>query len=66
MVSCNHEELLNVKEAAQVLKIGINAMYKLIHQGEIHVLKLNGNKIRRATLDEFIRQQEQCASLDQK
>lgn len=53
-----HEELLNVKEAAKVLKIGINAMYELIKKGEIKVLKLNGSKIRRETLDDFIRGKE--------
>jgi excisionase family DNA binding protein len=55
----NQEELLNVKEAAKILRIGVNAMYKLINNREVKALKLNGNKIRRIELDDFIRRKSE-------
>ena len=48
------EELLTVKETAEVLKCGLNYVYELINKGLLPCMKLGHIKIRRSSLDEFI------------
>lgn len=47
-------ELLTVKEAKKILKIGIPNIYKLIEKGEIKALDLYGLKIPRYEVQNFI------------
>ncbi|MDO4173937.1 MAG: helix-turn-helix domain-containing protein [Eubacteriales bacterium] len=52
------DTLLTVKEVSRVLKTNINYVYKLIRTGLLPVLKLGSYKIRRSSLDEFLKKYE--------
>lgn len=54
----NTEMLYTVAETADILKCGTNYVYKLINTGQLKCLKLGHLKIRRSTLEEFLKQYE--------
>lgn len=47
------DTLYTVTEVGQILKIGKNRVYDLIHAGLLPALKLGGLKIRKSSLCEF-------------
>lgn len=49
-----HEELLDVKEVAEILGIPEKRVYELNKAGVIKFLKIGSYKCRRSTLDKFI------------
>ena len=51
----NYDDILNVEEACEALKIGYNAMYKLLNTGKLKGYR-NGRvwRIPKAALVEFI------------
>ena len=53
----NYDDILNVEEACEALKIGYNAMYKLLNTGKLKGYR-NGRvwRIPKAALVEFIRE----------
>ena len=53
----NYDDILNVEEACEALKIGFNAMYELLNTGKIKGYR-NGRvwRIPKAALVEFIRE----------
>lgn len=52
------EELLTVNEVAKVLKTNVNYVHALRKTGQLKFLKLGCYKVRRETLNEFIRNSE--------
>ena len=52
------DRLLTASEAADVLSIGINTMYKLLNSGLIKYMVLGKKKIRSSELDRFMREYE--------
>ncbi len=53
-----NEELLTVKDAAKILKCGVNYVYKLTENGLLPYMVIGHRKIRRSSLDEFISKYE--------
>jgi len=53
----NYDDILNVEEACEALKIGYNAMYELLNTGKLKGYR-NGRvwRIPKAALVEFIRE----------
>jgi len=53
----NYDDVLNVEEACEALKIGYNAMYELLNTGKLKGYR-NGRvwRIPKAALVEFIRE----------
>ena len=53
----NYDDILNVEEACEALKIGYNAMYELLNTGNLRGYR-NGRvwRIPKAALVEFIRE----------
>ena len=53
----NYDDILNVEEACEALKIGYNAMYELLNTGKLRGYR-NGCvwRIPKAALVEFIRE----------
>ena len=53
----NYDDVLNVEEACEALKIGYNAMYELLNTGKLRGYR-NGRvwRIPKAALVEFIRE----------
>lgn len=49
-----YKPLYTVKEAAEILMVGINTVYDLIHSKELPALKLGQYKIRGKDLETFI------------
>lgn len=48
-------ELLSIKEAAAVLNCGVTSFYKMLNNGQLKGVRLNGKTlIPRTELDEFI------------
>lgn len=54
------DNLYSVNEVAQLLKVGKNRVYDLIHAGLLPVLKIGGMKIRKKSLNEFLENYEGC------
>lgn len=52
------DELLTVKETAQVLKVNVHRVYDLIRSGLLPALKLGSLKIRSEALCKFLRDYE--------
>lgn len=52
------EELLTVREAAQVLRTNVDYVHALRRAGLLRFLKLGQFKVRRSELDRFIRESE--------
>ena len=51
-----HEELLTVKEVADILKLNILTVYDYIKRGEFRAIKLGRNyRVDRKEFDKFIR-----------
>jgi len=48
--------LLSVIDAAEVLGIGKNKMYEIVHAGHLGVLKIGGTKIPYHELERFTRE----------
>jgi excisionase family DNA binding protein len=53
----NYDDILNVEEACEALKIGYNAMYELLNTGKLRGYR-NGRvwRIPKAALVEYIRE----------
>ena len=49
------DELYTVKEAAKIMKVNVHRVYDLIRAGLLPALKLGSIKIRRESLEEFLR-----------
>ena len=49
------DELYTVKEAAKIMKVNVHKVYDLIHAGLLPALKLGSIKIRKESLEEFLR-----------
>lgn len=49
------DELYTVKEVAKIMKVNVHKVYDLIHAGLLPALKLGSIKIRRESLEEFLR-----------
>ncbi len=49
-----YKPLYTVKETAEILMVGINTVYDLIHTKELPALKLGQYKIRGTDLEKFI------------
>ena len=49
------DELYTVKEAAKIMKANVHKVYDLIHAGLLPALKLGSIKIRKESLEEFLR-----------
>ena len=52
----SHDALLTTQEACEVLKIGMNALYGLLHSGELKAFR-NGRvwRIPKEAVEEYIR-----------
>lgn len=48
------EMVYTVKEVAEILKCGVNFVYKLIDTGQLRCMKLGSIKVRKSTLEEFL------------
>lgn len=48
------EMVYTVKEVSEILKCGVNFVYKLIDAGQLRCLKLGNTKVRKSTLEEFL------------
>ncbi|MGM9649664.1 MAG: helix-turn-helix domain-containing protein [Butyricicoccaceae bacterium] len=59
-----NDELLTVKQTKEVLKIGENRVYDLLNSGLIPYLKLGGYKVRRSSLELFMKEYEGCDLTD--
>lgn len=55
------EELLTVKECSKILKTNTDYVYRLINSGKLKCLIVGSKKVRRTTLDNFIRD---CEGMD--
>lgn len=52
-------ELLTIKEAAAVLRVGTAAVYRLVHSGKLRAFRIRRDyRITRASLEELIRELE--------
>ena len=51
-----YEPLYTVKEAAQVLKINVSAVYRLINTKQLVGLRLGSVKVRGSDLERFLEQ----------
>jgi excisionase family DNA binding protein len=50
--------IIDIEEVMEILKIGRNAMYKLLNSGEIPAFRIGNNwKITNGAVDEYIRKQ---------
>ena len=49
------DELYTVKETAEIMKVNVHRVYDLIRAGLLPALKLGSIKIRRESLEEFLR-----------
>jgi excisionase family DNA binding protein len=50
--------IIDIEEVMEILKIGRNAMYKLLNSGEIPAFRIGNNwKITNGTIDDYIRKQ---------
>lgn len=49
------DELYTVKEVAKIMKVNVHRVYDLIRAGLLPALKLGSIKIRKESLDEFLR-----------
>lgn len=49
------DELYTVKEAAKIMKVNVHKVYDLIHARLLPALKLGSIKIRKESLEEFLR-----------
>lgn len=58
------EIVYSVSDAANLLKVGKNRIYDLIHAGLLPVLKIGGWKIRKQSLENFLEQYEGCDLTD--
>lgn len=58
------EELLTVKQVAQVLKTNTAYVYRLRDSGLLRFMKLGTLKCRRGVLDEFIRRMDGMDATD--
>lgn len=52
------EMVYTVNEVAEILRCGINYVYKLINTGQLKCMKLPKIKVRRSTLEEFLERYE--------
>lgn len=48
------EMVYTVKEVAEILRCGVNFVYKLIDTGKLRCMKLGNMKVRKSTLEEFL------------
>ena len=49
------DELYTVKEVAKIMKVNVHKVYDLIRAGLLPALKLGSIKIRKESLEEFLR-----------
>ena len=49
------DELYTVKEVAKIMKVNVHKVYDLIRAGLLPALKLGNIKIRKESLEEFLR-----------
>ena len=49
------DELYTVKEVAKIMKVNVHRVYDLIHAGLLPALKLGSIKVRKESLEEFLR-----------
>jgi len=49
------DELYTVKEVAKIMKVNVHRVYDLIYAGLLPALKLGSIKIRKESLEEFLR-----------
>ena len=49
------DELYTVKEVAKIMKVNVHKVYGLIRAGLLPALKLGSIKIRKESLEEFLR-----------
>lgn len=49
------DELYTVKEVAKIMKVNVHRVYDLIRAGLLPALKLGSIKIRKESLEEFLR-----------
>ena len=52
------DELLTIQEVAKVLKVGVNYANMLVQSGIIPGIKMNGMKVRRHALEEWMASME--------
>lgn len=52
--------LYTVKEVAKIIKTNPGYVYKLINSGKLPAIKLGSYKIRKESLEEFLRNYEGC------
>ena len=52
------DELYTVKEVSKILKVNVHKVYDLIRSGMLPALKLGSIKIRRESLNEFLKKYE--------
>lgn len=49
------DELCTVKEAAEIMRVNVHRVYDLIRAGLLPALKLGSIKIRKESLEEFLK-----------
>lgn len=52
------DELYTVKEVSKILKVNVHKVYDLIRSGMLPALKLGSIKIRKESLNEFLKKYE--------
>ena len=52
------DELYTAKEVSKILKVNVHKVYDLIHAGLLPALKLGSIKIRKESLNEFLKKYE--------
>ena len=52
------DELYTAKEVSKILKVNVHKVYDLIHAGLLPALKLGSIKIKKASLNEFLKKYE--------
>ena len=52
------DELYTAKEVSKILKVNVHKVYDLIRAGLLPALKLGSIKIRKASLNEFLKKYE--------
>jgi excisionase family DNA binding protein len=49
-------EIMTLREVAKYLRISISTVHRLVERGELHAFRAGDSRVRRKTLEEWMRQ----------